>query len=90
MTSLDAQYIEQRAVPPEVQRRVFTFLNDARREQDLAPLEQAGVDNNLRQQILRARDSAGVFGFTDLRQLIDIEGLLRHIFDEIINARRLS
>jgi hypothetical protein len=84
MTNLDVEYIEQQAVPPEVQRRVLAFLNDARRVQDLTRLEPAGVDNDLGQRILRARDSAGAFGFTNLRQLVDIEGLLRHIFDEII------
>jgi hypothetical protein len=48
------------------------------------------VTTTLGQRILRTRDSAGAFGFTNLRQLVDLEGLLRHIFNEIIKARRLS
>jgi hypothetical protein len=59
-------------------------------ESSLARLKPAGGDDDLGRRILRARDSAGAFGFTNLRQLVDVEGLLRHIFDEIIKGRRLS
>jgi hypothetical protein len=77
-------------VPSEVRRWVLAFLEDACRVQDLTRLKPVGGDDDLGQRILRTRDSAGAFGFTNLRQLVDLEGLLRHIFNEIIKARRLS
>ena len=60
-------------IEPEVQRRVLNVLNSAIRVEDLVRLEQAGIGKKLAKRILDKRDRIGAFGFTDLKQVIDIE-----------------
>ena len=71
-------------IEPEVQRRVLNALNSAIRAEDLVRLEQAGIGKKLAKQILDKRDKTGAFGFTDLKQVIDIEGITKEIFDNLI------
>ena len=71
-------------IEPEVQRRVLNVLNSAIRVEDLVRLEQAGIGTKLAIRILDKRDRIGAFGFTDLKQVIDIEGITKEFFDNLI------
>lgn len=71
-------------IEPEIHRRVLDFLNTAHRIEDLKRLAQVNISAEVRQQILKERDSVGAFGFTSVKQLLAIKGLNEELIDKII------
>ena len=65
--------IQDDFIEPEVQQRALNVLNSAIRVEDLVRLEQGGIGNEVAKRILDERDKIGTFGFTDLKQLINIK-----------------
>ncbi len=81
---MQAKAIGSLRIPPRVHRRIVDFLNSAGRPGDLMEATHGQgrhrvprpiFDEHLARTIFEHRDSVGAYGFHDLHQLLEIEGL---------------